>query len=204
MMRLDPRFCAMALLALTPLAHAIPDADGNLVSPDALPNLAEDPAMSARLNYNLGFERFEKVKQLESGKAPASEVRQGYADAREKFRKAAEADATMKEAWNMLGYTSRQLGDYTESLKAYETALKLAPDYPEATEYLAELYLLTGRLDEAKAAFAKLQKLSPSYAGVLLQSMRDWLKGLGKQTASVSATQRDAFASWVSTQKVAL
>jgi tetratricopeptide (TPR) repeat protein len=203
MMRLDPRFCALALVAIAPLAFAIPDAEGNLVSPDA-PSVTTDPAMSARLNYNVGFERFEKARQLEAGNGAQAEIKQGFRDAREKFRKAVEADPAMKEAWNLIGYTSRRLGDYTESLKAYEAALKLAPDYPEATEYLAELYVETGRLDDAKAAFAKLQKMSPSYAKVLLQSMRDWLAGPAKSVASVSAAQREEFAKWVSAQKVAL
>jgi Flp pilus assembly protein TadD len=202
MMRLTPRFCAIALLALSPLAQAVPDADGNLVSPDA-PSVADDPAMSARLNYNVGFERFEKTRQLEASNGSQAQVRQGFIEAREKFRKAAEADPTSKEAWNMIGYTSRRVGDYTESLQAYEAALKLAPDYPEATEYLGELYVVTGRLDDAKASFAKLQKLSPSYAKVLLQSMRDWLAGPAKAATSVTAAQREDFARWVSAQKVA-
>jgi tetratricopeptide (TPR) repeat protein len=202
MMRLNPRFCALTLLALAPLAHAIPDANGNLVSPDA-PAVTDDPAMSARLNYNVGFERFEKARQLEASKGSQAEVKQGFRDAREKFRKAVEADPSTKEAWNLIGYTSRRLGDYTESLQAYEAALKLAPDYPEAIEYLAELYVETGRLDDAKASFAKLVKLQPSYAKVLLQSMRDWLAGPAKSVTSVSAVQREDFARWVAAQKVA-
>ncbi len=202
MMRLNPRLCALTLVAWLPLAYAIPDANGELVLPDAA-GAADDPAMSARLNYNVGFEKFEKTMQLEAGKGDPAAMRQGFSAAREKFRAAAAADPDMKEAWNLIGYTSRRLGEYTESLKAYETALKLQPDYPEATEYLAELYLLTGRLDEAKASFTKLLKLSPSYAGVLLQSMRDWVKTARKDPAA-NAAQRDDFSKWVSAQKVAL
>ncbi|MEO8313522.1 MAG: tetratricopeptide repeat protein [Pseudomonadota bacterium] len=203
MTRLNPGFPAFTLIAMAPLAHAIPDASGNLVSPDA-PSVTDDPAMSARLNYNVGFERFETARKLEASKGAQAEVKQGFRDAREKFRKAAEADPAMKEAWNLIGYTSRRLGEYTESLKAYETALKLQPDYPEAIEYLAELYVETGRLDDAKASFAKLQKANPSYANVLLQSMRDWLAGPAKSVASVSSVQREDFTKWVSAQKVAL
>jgi tetratricopeptide (TPR) repeat protein len=201
MLRLNPRFCALTLMAMAPLAFAIPDAEGNLVSPDA-PAVMDDPAMQARLNYNVGFERFENARKLEAAKGAPAEVKAAFREARERFRKAVEADPTVKEAWNLIGYTSRRLGEYTESLKAYEQALKLAPDYPEATEYLAELYVETGRLDDAKAAFAKLQKMEPSYAKVLLQSMRDWLAGPAKSVTSVTAAQRDEFARWVSAQKV--
>lgn len=200
-MRLNTRIRALTLIALAPLAHAVPDADGNLVSPDALPNLSEDAAMSARLNYNMGFEKFESAMKLESGKGSQSAMRQAFVEAREKFRKATEADPTMKEAWNMVGYTSRRVGDYDESLKAYDTALKLAPDYPEATEYLAELYLLTGRFEDVKASFARLVNMSPSYAGVLLDSSRKWLKSPTGPGASVTGAERDAFAKWVAAQK---
>jgi tetratricopeptide (TPR) repeat protein len=202
-MRLNPRFCAWTLAALLPLAHAIPDANG-VIGPIPGPDITEDAAMVARLNYNLGFERFENTQKLEATSPAAPAVREGYAEARDKFRKAATADPNMKEAWNMLGYTSRRLGEYTDSLAAYEAALKLQPDYPEAIEYLAELFLLTGRLDDAKASFATLSKSSPSYAKVLLQSMRDWLAQPARAPATVNAEQRDAFAGWVKSQKVAL
>lgn len=198
-MRLSPRICALTLAAWLPLAFAVPDAEGNLVSPDALPDLANDAAMAARLNYNMGFEKFEITVKLEGAKGTPADVKQGFREARDKFRKAVAADPQMKQAWNLIGYTSRRLGEYEESLKAYDAALKLDPDYPEAIEYLAELYLLTGRLDEAKTSFAKLQKSEPSYAGVLLKAMKDWVAAARKDPAA-NAAQRDAFASWVAAQ----
>jgi tetratricopeptide (TPR) repeat protein len=201
MTRFNHPLAALTLIAIAPLAHAIPDADGNLVLPDA-PAVMDDPAMGARLNYNVGYAKFEDAQKLEAAKGPQADVKQGFREARDKFRKVVEIDPNVKEAWNLIGYTSRRLGDYTESLKAYEAALKLAPDYPEAIEYLAELYVETGRLDDAKASFVKLQKLNPSYAKVLLQSMRDWLAGPAKSVTSVTAAQRDEFAKWVSAQKV--
>jgi tetratricopeptide (TPR) repeat protein len=106
----------------------------------------------------------------------------------------------MKEAWNLIGYTSRRLGDYEESLSAYDAALKLAPEYPEAIEYRAELFLLTGRLTEAREAYAKLQKASPSYAGVLLQSMRSWVAA-PPASALAEPADKENFARWVEAQK---
>ncbi|MEO6184663.1 MAG: tetratricopeptide repeat protein [Steroidobacteraceae bacterium] len=197
---LTPRFCglAVALAMLAPVAQAIPDANGAVTSTPA-PDISADGAMAARLNYNMGFERFEKTQALEATSPTSPEIRKGYAEARERFRAAAAADSNMKEAWNLVGYTSRRLGDYEASLQAYDAALKLQRDYPEAIEYRAELFLLTGRLDDARAAYAELSKSSPSYAGTLLQSMRDVLAS-GKLPASVSADQRAAFAAWVKAQ----
>lgn len=196
----------LVLLVLAPLAPAVPDADGNLVSEPA-PDLSEDSIMAARLNYNVGYERFEKALQRENAGsalrgAAAREsqqaVRQGLTEARERFRAATQADPGLKEAWNLIGYTSRRLGDYEESLVAYDKALQLQPGYPEAIEYRAELFLLTGRLTDVRAAYHTLRDVSPSYAGVLRQSMQDWVAAKSP-APGVTQADRAAFAAWVAT-----
>lgn len=197
----------LLLLALAAMAHAVPDENGNLVTPgEAESAVSGDATMAARLNYNVGFERFENTKKLEmtagalqgaASRANDAEVRKGYAEARERFRAAAAANPAMKEAWNLIGYTSRQLGEYEASLAAYEKALALAPDYPEAIEYRAELFLLTGKFDQVKAAYAQLLQSSPSYAAVLKESMRGWMAR--KDAPGSKAAGRDAFVAWVAT-----
>ncbi len=197
---------AIALLALAPAAFAVPDANGNITSTPA-PDLSGDQAMKARLNYNIGYETWQKTQELENSSAKLAgtktrenqeAVRSGYAQARERFRTVVAADPNMKEGWNMLGYTSRRLGDYEESLAAYDKALALQPDYPEAIEYRAELFLLTGRLAQAKDAYAVLLKSSPSYAGTLKTSMKDFIKA-NTATPAVAPADRAAFAAWVAT-----
>jgi tetratricopeptide (TPR) repeat protein len=188
----------LVLLAFASVATAVPDESGNLVAPGAAEaEVSADATMSSRLNYNVGFERFESTKRLEMAGGATAEVRKGFAEAREKFRAATAANPAMKEAWNMVGYTSRRLGDFEESLAAYDKALALAPEYPEAIEYRAELFVLTGRFEQVKSAYAKLLQSSPSYAGVLKQSMQDWLKR--KDAPGSAAAGRDAFAAWVAT-----
>ncbi len=196
----------IALLALAPAAFAVPDAEGKITSTPA-PDLSGDLAMKARLNYNIGYEAWQKTQELENSGATLTgtkarenqeAVRSGYTQARERFRTVVAADPNMKEGWNMLGYTSRRLGDYEESLAAYDKALALQPDYPEAIEYRAELFLLTGRLAQAKEAYASLLKSSPSYAGTLKTSMKDFING-NKATPTVAPADRVAFAAWVAT-----
>jgi tetratricopeptide (TPR) repeat protein len=196
---------ALAVLAFAPAAFAIPDADGNLVSTPA-PDISQDAAMTARINYNLGYEGMQNMAKLElegaslkGAKAQQNHeaVLAGFAKARDNFRTAVGADPNMKEGWNLLGYTSRRLGDYEESLKAYDKALALSPDYPEAIEYRAELFLLTGRLAQTKEAYATLLKSNPSYAGALKTAMRDFFKSNQHFPASVSQADSDAFARWV-------
>jgi tetratricopeptide (TPR) repeat protein len=199
-------FPLIVLLALTPVAYAVPDdGGGNRVAPAAAPQRPADPTQ-ARKTFTLGFEEYQMATGLENASVAFTgeqamrtkeAVSAGFARAREKFRMAVGADPNMKEGWNMLGYTSRKLGDYEESLKAYDKALALAPDYPEAIEYRAELFLLTGRLGDVKEAYASLLKSSPSYAGVLKTSMQDWLKSK-KPAPGVSDAARAEFAAWVS------
>jgi tetratricopeptide (TPR) repeat protein len=199
-----PLISVLAMLAFAPAAVAVPDADGNVTSTPP-PDLSSDAVMKARINYNIGYQGFQQTKELELagaslGGAKAREneeaVKAGFAKAREHFRSAAATDPSLKEAWNMVGYTSRRLGDYEESLEAYDKALKLAPDYPEAIEYRAELFVLTGRFADARAAYASLLKSSPSYAGTLKASMQDFIKS--KQIVpAVAPADRAAFESWV-------
>jgi tetratricopeptide (TPR) repeat protein len=193
---------ALAILALAPAAWAVPD------GPPGVRGAAEtsqDPKDIARNAYKAGYDGVQSVAKLEleaqTMPAFASQYREtakaGLAKARDNFRKATAADPEMKESWNMLGFTSRKLGEYQESLKAYEKALALSPNYPEAIEYRAELYLLTGRLDQTKEAYATLLKLEPSYAGVLKTSMQDFLKSKQAFPASVKPAESEAFAKWV-------
>ena len=204
------RFSALmglVMVASAPLALAVPDESGALVAPDAaMAGIAGDAQLTARLNYNVGFEQFENVRRLQMAasslkgaalRAQEEQIRQGFTEARLRFRAATAADPQMKQAWNMLGYTSRELGAYEESLAAYERALALQPDYPEAIEYRAELFLLTGRFDEVKAAYGTLLESSPTYAEVLKASMQQW--AASEDAPGASAPGRAAFVAWVAT-----
>ena len=65
------------------------------------------------------------------------------------------------DAWNLLGYSQRQLGMYEESMRSYKKALKLDRKHLGALEYQGELYL---KLDEVKKAKKNLKKLA-KYCG---------------------------------------
>lgn len=202
-MRRTHLISALAILALAPAAWAVPD--GPMPARNGAGAADQDPKTIARNSYNLGYQGVQSVAKLDLEAASMPAFASQYRDtakatlatAQGNFRKAVAADPSMKEGWNMLGYTSRRLGEYQESLKAYEKALALSPNYPEAIEYRAELFLLTGRLDQTKEAYATLLKLEPSYAGVLKTSMQDFLKSKQAFPASVTSQQSEAFATWV-------
>ena len=193
------------LLALSPAAFAVPDANGQVSSTPA-PDIAGDAAMSARLNYNVGFEIFEKTQAAEKegaalkgakARSARDAMLAGYGSARTRFEEAAKADPDMKEAWNMVGYTSRRVGEYDKALVAYDKALALNPKYPEALEYRAEAYLALNRIADARTSYIALVAASPAQAAVLLQSMRVWIEERSKVPAGVSPADLDAFAAWV-------
>lgn len=186
---------ALVCVAAVP-ALAVPDANGQLSTTPA-PDLAGDPVMTARLNYNVGFERFEKA-QAADRQAPGSKAAlDGFREARTKFETAVKADPKAREAWNLIGYTSRRLGEYERSLQAYEKALAIEPNYPEAIEYRAEAYLALRRLEDVKASWTELDVMSPSHADVLMESMRNWIAEHRKKSGGVSAAELDGFAAWV-------
>jgi tetratricopeptide (TPR) repeat protein len=63
------------------------------------------------------------------------------------------------DAINYLAYSHRELGRYDRSLGYYQQALSMNPNHRGANEYLGQLYLRMGKMKEAQAQLAKLQKL---------------------------------------------
>ena len=198
------KLLSLSLLLWVPLAWAVPD--GPIADAKPVAAVAPEGAMAARLAYNVGYEDFEKAQAAEASaaklagapaKAAQAHALKAYATARTQFEAATKADPTLKEAWNLVGYTSRRLGEYDKSLAAYEQALALNPTYSEAIEYRAEAYLALNRLDDAKSAYLTLLANARPHAAVLLQSMQQWLVERRKQPAGVSAADLEAFARWV-------
>jgi Flp pilus assembly protein TadD len=63
------------------------------------------------------------------------------------------------DAYNYLGYSYRELGEYTKAKSNYDKALNLHPNHRGANEYLGQLYLKTGNMAGAKAQLAKLARI---------------------------------------------
>ena len=74
-------------------------------------------------------------------------------------KKATELYPKNPDAWNYLGFSSRKLGKYDESEKAYTEALSIKPDHVGAMEYYGDLHLTLKRPDKAKLLLAQLKSL---------------------------------------------
>lgn len=68
-------------------------------------------------------------------------------------------DSHNADAYNLLGYTYRQLGKYPESFAAYDQALTLNPNHKGALNYEGIAYVLTHQMEKAQANLAKLRAL---------------------------------------------
>jgi tetratricopeptide (TPR) repeat protein len=77
--------------------------------------------------------------------------------------KAAELDKTYAPAYNLIGYTHSELGDYTAAEAAFKTYIALLPNSPNPYDSHAELLLKTGRYDESIAQYRKALETDPSF-----------------------------------------
>ena len=63
------------------------------------------------------------------------------------------------DALNLLAYTLRHTGDYRNAEGIYRKALGIDPQHLGANEYLGELYVLTGALDQAQERLAVIESI---------------------------------------------
>ena len=68
-------------------------------------------------------------------------------------------DGRNADAYNLLGFSHRKLGDFRKAMAFYAEALRIDPSHKGAHEYIGEAYLETGNLSKAKEHLAKLDKI---------------------------------------------
>jgi tetratricopeptide (TPR) repeat protein len=126
--------------------------------PPAGSTQASGPRQEAELAYALAYEEVGKAKKdLADGKAKNAEKK--FKRALERGERAVALDAKYHEAWNLIGYTSRRLGQLDKAFAAYEKCLALKPDYAPAREYLGEAWLDCGDLKKAREQLVMLEHL---------------------------------------------
>ncbi len=162
--------------------------------------------MSAADYYNQGLKHRDKAWELEKkaaatqGKAAEkllNKAQKEYEKAVKAQRNAVSKDSVLYQAHSSLGYALRKIGEYDESIAAYNRSLSIAPGYPEAIEYRAEAYLGLNRLDEAKEAYLLLVREDQARADELMTAMKRWLEQQQDSASQVSASDLEEFASWV-------
>ena len=97
-----------------------------------------------------GDDDFGSTKNLDFVQAARLVEAGDYAGAIPLLQKSVDADPNNADAYNLLGFSHRKLGDVEIALAHYRRALELEPGHRGANEYLGELYLELGRLDAAR------------------------------------------------------
>jgi tetratricopeptide (TPR) repeat protein len=82
-----------------------------------------------------------------------------YQDAITKLGAVLAKDPKNVDALNYMAYSHRQLGHYDVALGYYRRALAINPDHRGANEYLGELYIKLGKMQQARTQLAKLRHI---------------------------------------------
>ena len=158
--------------------------------PSGSVNASDDSASPTKQAERDYADAYEQV-----GKGNADLANSKTKDAQKKFKKALEAaqnavrlDPKYHEAWNLVGYTSRKLGDYDGALRAYESCLDIKPDYAPAREYLGEAYIELGQIDKAREQLVMLDhQVATEEAKTLKSKIDAWTAAHPDSAASKPA-----------------
>lgn len=106
------------------------------------------------------------VDTVSDGNADLTEIRalikaKDYAAAMVLLRNLAGKGDSAK-VFNLLAFCLRKTGNLAEAHTLYLRAIELEPELLSAHEYLGELYVQTGRMDQAREHLGILQRLCPT------------------------------------------
>ena len=136
--------------ALPAAPRPVADAVGDAASPEAL----------ARLSDALASLKLHTVLPL-LHKAVAEVRADRHKEAADLVLQALEIDERCAVAWHILGVCREKAGDFTTSLKCYESALELNPDEPEVANDLGRLAYVMGMKEIAEQLFARYLLYKP-------------------------------------------
>ena len=111
-------------------------------------------------------------------KAAKSSIKsQNYQDAYDQLTAGIGGDPKNADLHNLLGFSARKIGLYAESEQHYTKALSIDPKHKQALEYMGELYLTLGQIDDAEKLRARLDDvcwLGCDELDDLDQAIQDW------------------------------
>lgn len=130
-------FSGMALLALTfsGFAYAAGGGGGGMDNPPA------------------------PVKDANYTRAKAMIEAKDYSNALPLLQQVVAKDPKNADAYTLMGYATRKMGNPNGSLQYYNQALSLDPKHIGAHEYIGEAYLMLDRVGEAEQQLARLDSI---------------------------------------------
>ena len=176
---------AVLIIVLAIGAYGSSGGANGVPAPAPSRNAPRTPETMAVEAYNKGLEsrnRGIKAEEQAAKSVKDSDRLRHDKRAKDEYKRAAAlfTEATAKnpelpQAWNGIGFIHRKLGEYDRSLAAYERALTLAPNFPDAIEYRGETYLAMNRIEDAKQAYLTLFGLDRQQAELLMKAMAGWV-----------------------------
>lgn len=146
---------------------------------------AERARALAAGEYKKGYKDSEEAKKLKkSGKADQAKGK--FTKALVHFEEAVKLNEPYAEAWNMIGFCRRNLGDMRKAFDAYDRSLAINPDLEEAHEYLGELYAMSGMLEKAREHLAWLTAKKSDEAEELAEAIEAAEKAKPKAGAAAA------------------
>lgn len=103
-----------------------------------------------------------------------------YEEAIAQLKKAEEAFGPHPDVLTYLGYANRKLARFGVAEDYYHRALAAAPEHKGATEYLGELKVEQGKLDEAKRLLARLEGIC-AFGCAEAEELRRWIAAAPSQ-----------------------
>ena len=107
-------------------------------------------------NFKKATTMIKQGKKLEK-KNKVEKAKKKYLKAIDYLNKANYEDPDNPDILNYLGFSHRKAGDFLNAEVYYKLGLSINPNHIGINEYLGELYVQTGRIDEAKTRLKVLE-----------------------------------------------
>lgn len=112
------------------------------VSPTAQALMSPDGAM-------VQMDSYDEAEQLVAEKQ--------YEEAIKKLKAILREHPGHANAWNALGFSQRMTGDLDAATTSYTNALTITPSHKGALNYMGQMFVQTGRMEEARDMLVKLE-----------------------------------------------
>ncbi len=116
------------------------------------------PRQMAESSYRDAYDDVAKAT-AEAAAGKTESARKKFKRAFDRSTRAVEYDSTHTEAWNLVGFSSRKLGDYKAAFAAYRTAIRQNPRFALAREYYGQGLLEQNDLAGAKSQLSWLRRI---------------------------------------------
>ena len=111
----------------------------------------DDGGSSSIINDYLKASNLIKSAKKYEKKGKTEKAQKRYKKAQKLLLKSNKEKPLQADTLNYLGFTTRKLGDYEKGEEFYLQGLQIEPNHNGINEYLGELYIVTNRMELAKA-----------------------------------------------------